>query len=374
MFSNVLRSDKKADLRGKGSWMPKRVGNLYQNLSDRAFVKAVLINACKDRPDRKDVERVKKHIDEKTEELCRLLETGAFRPRRPNVSYKFDASSQKLRTIRTVPFFPDCCVQWLIVELLRDKVLMRGMDPYCCASIPGRGGIRVYNKLKLHIAAKYKQAKYSLQCDVHHYYDNIRIDILMQKLQRRCKDEKLLSLIESILRISAAGEDGNTGLAIGFYLNQWLANFYLESIDRKIRESGLASCFVRYMDNITIIGGNKRKLRKLRALISEWLAEICLELKGDWQVFPLSKRSVNSVGYRFYSTGNIALRKRSWKIARRQFIRVARKIRNKEYIPARMARGFMSRFGNLKHLQSSRLVFRKYISEIDFASVRRAAV
>ena len=279
-----------------------------------------------------------------------------------------------MRTIRTVPFFPDCCVQWLIVELLRDKVLMRGMDPYCCASIPGRGGIRVYNKLKLHIAAKYKHAKYSLQCDVHHYYDNINIGILMQKLRRRCKDERLLSLIESILRISATGEDGNTGLAIGFYLNQWLANFYLEGIDRKIRESGLAPCFVRYMDNITIIGGNKRKLRKLRGMISEWLAEIGLELKGDWQVFPLSKRCVNSVGYRFYSTGNIALRKRSWKIARRQFMRIARKIRNSEYIPARMARGFMSRFGNLKHLKSSRTMFRKYISRIDFAIVRRAAV
>ena len=107
-------------------------------------------------------------------------------------------------------------------------------------------------KLKLHIAAKYKQTKYSLQCDVHHYYDNIRIDVLMQKLRRRCKDEKPF-LIEDILRISATGEDGSTGLAIGFYLNQWLANFYLESIDRKIRESGFAPCFVRYMDNITIL-------------------------------------------------------------------------------------------------------------------------
>lgn len=354
--------------------MPKRIGNLYQRLSDRAFVKAVLVNACKDRHGRKDVERIKNHIDEKSEELCRMLEEGTFRPRKPNVSYKYDASSQKMRTIRTVPFFPDCCVQWLIVELLRVPVFMRGMDPYCCASIPGRGGIRVYNKLKAHIAAKRKQAKYSLQCDVHHYYDNIRIDILMQKLRRRCKDERLLVLIESILRRSTTGEDGNTGLAIGFYLNQWLANFYLEDIDRRIRQSGLAPCFVRYMDNITIIGGNKRKLRKLRALIAEWLAEIGLELKGDWQIFPLSKRCVNSVGYRFFHNGRIALRKRSWKIARRQFMRIVRKIRNNEYIPARMARGFMSRFGNLKHLQSSRLIFRKYISEIDFTIVRRAAV
>lgn len=352
--------------------MPKRVGNLYQKLSDRGFVKAVLINACKDRPGRKDVERVKNHIDKKTEELCRLLETGSYKPRHPNVSYKYDSSSQKMRTIRTVPFFPDCCVQWLIVELIRKDVLMRGMDPYCCASIPGRGGIKVYRKLRNHIEAKYRKAKYALQCDVHHYYDNIRIDILIHKLRRRCKDERLISLIESILRASATGKDGNTGLAIGFYLNQWLANFYLEDIDRKIRESGLAPCFVRYMDNITVIGGNKRKLRKLRVMISEWLAEIGLELKGDWQIFPLSKRSVVSIGYRFFHNGRIGLRKRSWKIARRQFLRVARKIIAHEYIPQRMARGFLSRFGNLKHFNSPRTIFEKYITPIDFTIIRRA--
>lgn len=351
--------------------MPKRVGHLYEKLSDRAFVKAVLIEACKHRHGRKDVARVQNNIDAKTEELCRLLEEGRYKPRKPNVSYKYDPSSQKTRVIRVVPFFPDCCVQWLIVELLRGPVFMRGMDPNSCASIPGRGGIRIYKKLSRHIARKRKQSKYALQCDVHHYYDNIPIPALMDKLRRRCKDEELLALIENILVVTAP-EPGK-GLCIGFYMNQWLANFFLESTDRAVRESRVAKCYTRYMDNMTAIGGNKRKLHRLRVIISEALSRIGLELKGDWQVFPIRSRPVQAVGYRYTSDGHIMLRNRTWKLARRQFIRVMRGQENCAYIPPKMARGFMSRTGNLKHLKSQRTIYRRYICKVDFFDIKRRA-
>ena len=351
--------------------MPKRVGNLYRKLSDRSFVKAVLIEACKHRNGRKDVARVRDNIDAKTEELCRLLEAGKYKPRKPNVSYKYDPSSQKTRTIRIVPFFPDCCIQWLIVELLRDSVFMRGMDHNCCASIPGRGGMRVYRKLRYYIARKRKDSKYSLQCDVRHYYDNIPIPSLMDKLRRRCKDERLLALIEDILDTTAP-EPGK-GLCIGFYMNQWLANFFLESTDRAVRESRLVKCYTRYMDNMTAVGGSKRKLHKLRGLLSSVLQKAGLELKGDWQVFPIRSRPVQAVGYRYTSDGRVMLRHRTWKIARRQFVRVAEKLRNSKYMPAKMARGFMSRTGGLKHLNSSRRIMSGYISKIDFTQIRRIA-
>ena len=353
--------------------MPKRIGHLYEKFSDRNYVKLVLIEACRNRPGRKDVEAVKNDLDNKVEELCHMLETGSFKPSKVSKFQKYDNGSQKMRTIRTVPFYPDCCIQWLIVDALKAPVLMRGMDAYCSASVPGRGGMHVYKKIKHHISHKRKDSKYALQCDVKKYYDNIPIGGLMDKLERRCKDKRLLGLIRLILESSAIDHESNTGLCIGFYLNQWLANFYLEDADRSIRNTGRIRCYARYMDNMTMLSGNKRRLRKVLAAIAAALAILGLSLKGDYQIYPTKHRDVRAVGYRFSSNGSVMYVKRGWLRARRQFLRVKHKLRNKLFIPKNMARGMLTRRGSLKHLSSPRTIYKDYISGIDFAELKRRA-
>ena len=98
---------------------------------------------------------------------------------------------------------------------------------------------------------------------------------------------------------------------------------------------------------------------------------IGLEIKHDYQLFSLSVRDVRAVGYRFYGNGRISFRKRNWLKIRRQFIRMAIRQKTRKEIPKKSARGFLSRFGNIKHISTIRIRAR-YISQIDFMSVRRA--
>ena len=364
-LSNVSETDKKQ----RGIDVPKRVGNLYQKTQDREFVKAVLIEACRGRHDRRDVRRVADNIDAKTDTLVRIFREHSFKPHPVRKTRRYDTSSQKWRDIKTVPFFPDACIQWVIIFILIFCVFMRGMDYYCCSSIPGRGGKRIKKRITEYLLHNLKDSKYALQMDVYHYYDNISITMLMDKLRRRCKDEELLQLIELIIR--SASEDGEHGLAIGLYICQWLANFFLEEIDRKVRESGLVRCYVRYMDNMTALCGNKRRLHKLRKLVEKELAELGLTLKGDWQIFRTAKRPIVSVGYRFYGNGCIVFRKRTWLKARRQFQRVKDKQGRKADIPLRTARGMMSRIGNLKQVKSPRTIYEDYVQGVDINQIRR---
>ena len=69
-----------------------------------------------------------------------------------------------------------------------------------------------------------------------------------------------------------------------------VANTVLQPMDRLIRESGLCKHYVRYMDNLTIFGSSKRKLKKLRVLVETWLNAHQLRLKDDWQIFPTVRR------------------------------------------------------------------------------------
>lgn len=372
--------------------MPKRIGHLYEKALDKDYIRAIIHRAALHREKRPDIARVLKHLDSCVNRIYSMLLNDSYTPHKPKVVMIFDESSQKERKIQMLPFFPDCIIQWIAVDLLM-PVLRRGMDPYCSSSVPRRGGNHIYKKLKYMVRRNVRNARYCVQMDVHHYYDNISIDILMQMLRRKCKDERLLRLVERILR-SSAPEEGN-GIAIGFYLNQWMANFYLENIDRMVHRGKSIKCYVRHMDNITFLDPNRRKLKRKMWEIIERVKEIGLTIKHDFQLFPLTEsrkkatarnqrqqmrspyskpllpysRDVRAVGYRFFGTGRIMLRKRNWLKLRRQITRV------RAYgtgLSPRMARSFMSRFGNIKHVSSFR-IFADYIKDIDFSIVRRRA-
>ena len=337
---------------------------------DKDFIRQTVLRACAGRNKRFDVSKVLDRLDGVVDDLYHLLDSGKYVPARYQERRQYDPSSQKYRNIRTVPFFPDCLIQWLVVETAKDPIFLRGMDYWCCASVPGRGGARVFKGIKHYISHHRKKARYCLQMDVRHFYDTIDIDILMQKLRRRCKDEKFLSLIEKIVRASST--NGCTGIGIGYNLNQWLANFFLEDIDRFIRTLPGVGFYARYMDNMTIIGSNKRKLRKVRMAVEEELGRIRLELKGDWQVFPIRSRPVQAVGYRYTGKGKTMMRKRNWLKLRRQSFRIRHKEKEELAIIPIQARSFLSRIGSWRKYGWSRKST-AILSGMDISAIRRAA-
>lgn len=119
-------------------------------------------------------------------------------------------------------------------------------------------------------------------------------------MRRLIKDEKVLDLIWRIVK---------DGILIGAYTSQWFANAVLQPLDHLIREDkDRATHYVRYMDNLTFFGSNKRKMRRLMQKIAAWLEAHDLKLKEDWQIFPTAKRLPIAVGYR-YGRGYTLLRK-----------------------------------------------------------------
>ena len=97
---------------------------------------------------------------------------------------------------------------------------------------------------------------------------------------------------------------------MGFYLSQWLANWYLQDLDHYIKEQLGARYYIRYMDDMVIFGPNKRELHRIRKGIGDYLNNrLRLELKGNWQVFLFhyvkkngeeTGRFLDFMGFRFY--------------------------------------------------------------------------
>lgn len=342
--------------------MPKRVGYLYDKMVDRDFIRSVIQEAAKGRRNRRDIARVLADLDGYVEKTYELVATESFVPSAPKVREIYDESSEKFRKIKMVPFWPDGVIQWMLVTAMK-PVLMRGMHPWSCASIPGRGGKRIHKKIRGALRNDPKGTKYAAELDVAQYYPSISGKRLIWALARKIKDKRFLRTVYSII------ESCGGGLAIGYYICQWLANFYLEPLDRYIMTLPGVKYMTRYMDNITLLGPNKKQLHKARKLIAAFMQQrLGLSMKANWQIYPTAKRMVSAVGYRFSRT-HIILRKRNFLRFTRQCRRVKKRLDAGKPIMFAQASGLLSRTGQLKHCNSHKIRV-KYVDPIGIKNLK----
>jgi len=212
--------------------------------------------------------------EERIRELRQIIING-FVQKKPKVKRRWDPSAQKWRTISEPAQWPDQYVHHALIQALQ-PTLMRGMDPYCCGSIRGRGTRRGKEAVERWMEKDPKGTRYEFSGDVYHFYDSLKPEVVMARMRQLFKDRRVLDLIWRIVK---------DGVLIGAYPSQWFANTVLQPLDQLIRQSGLCAHYVRYMDNLTATGPNKRKLKKLRYLVDGWLNDHDLRLKGDWQIF-----------------------------------------------------------------------------------------
>lgn len=229
----------------------------------------------------------------------------------------------------------------MIVQAL-EPILMKGMDHWCCGSIPGRGISHGMKGIKRWLREDPKGTRYAAELDIKSFYRSINPRYVIRWLARKIKDRAALRLIWAIIK---------NGIKIGYYISQWMANAMLQPLDHLIREKLGVQHFLRYIDNLTLFASSKRKLHKAIKAISKWLTSVGLRLKENWQVYRVSTRMVSALGYR-YNHQKTLLRKRNLLRLKRQLARAYKKIDAGRKLAVSMAAGLLSRLGQLKHCDS----------------------
>jgi len=246
----------------------------------------------------------------------------------------FKVYEPKERDVFRLPYYPDRIVHHAIMNVLEPIFIScLTKDTYSC--IKGRG---------IHAAAKSIQkylskedTQYCLKFDIRKFYPSINHDILKGMLMRKIKDNDLLWLLDEII-------DSADGIPIGNYLSQHFANFYLSTFDHWIKEIKGVKYYSRYADDIVILSDNKEYLHSIFYEIKEYLnVNLKLTIKDNYQVFPVSSRGIDFVGYKFYHTHTL-LRKG----IKKRFARSANKNKNSLSIPSYM--------GWAKHCNSKNLL------------------
>lgn len=328
----------------------KRTGYIYDKICDIENIKTAIMKASLGKRNKRYVKQIMKNADICAQIISATLKDKEYIPSPYTIKKIVDGTSGKERTIFKPRFYPDQIIHWALMLQIQ-PLLMKGMYSYNCGSVPGRGTSYGQKAIRKWLDHDHKGTKYCLKMDIKKYYPSVDNEILKLAFRKIIKDKDCLWLIDQII-------DSNQGLPIGNFTSQWFANFFLQGLDHYIKEKLKAKYYIRYVDDLVILDGNKRRLHRYRIDIDRYLHGISLRLKGNWQVFKVSARPIDFLGLKFYYE-KTTLRKRSALRMRRR----ASKIKKKKRLSYIDACAMISYWGWIKRSDSMQF-FNKNIKPI----------
>jgi retron-type reverse transcriptase len=318
----------------------KREGNLYDKLCSMDNLILADANARRGKIHRYGIKKFDRNRDVNLQQLRSALLSGTFKTSAYDV---FKVFEPKERTIFRLPYFPDRIVHHAIMNVLEPIwVSIFTSDTFGC--IKGRGIHAALKRLK--IALKdVENTTYCLKLDVKKFYESIDHNVLKMIVRRKIKDVRMLHLLDEII-------DSADGVPIGNYLSQYFANLYLAYFDHWIKEEKGNRYYFRYADDMVILHADKKCLRTLFFEIQSYFsANLKLEIKKNWQIFPTDSRGIDFLGYVSRHT-HVIMRKS----IKKRFMRKVAKLRKRGTQGREFRMQISPWFGWAKHCDTKNLL------------------
>ena len=272
--------------------------------------------ACKGKGSHRGTQKLKDETTERAHELHTSLITRVYRPG----EYKqFTINERgKERIIQHLSLDPD----GVVFESLISSSAQKFTDLFSentHAAIKNHGVHTALKQLRRYLKNDPDGTRYCYKIDVKKYFPTINRTILKQQLRRMFADDGILWLFDLIIDSAP----GDCGIPIGNYTSQYLANLYLTPLVHWAQNTLKLHYYIRYMDDIVILAGSKDELHAIHREIDWYLRRnLYLEIKGNWQIFPVADRGIDFGGYRTWPN-KVLLRKSTLK----RMIVACRKIR-----------------------------------------------
>jgi len=296
----------------------KRYGDLWNKIIDKENIRQAHKKARKDKSFYSEVQYVDEHLEECVDKIHEMLKnkTYTIKPSDYTKFTKWDKT--KFRDIYKLNYFPHRIIQWCLL-LQTQYIFINSFISQTYASLPNRG---------IHLALKtlreYSQDKnntqYCLKIDIHHFYPSINRKINKKQLKNKFKDKDVLWLMFMLID----SLEGDKGIAIGSLFSQYDGNFVLTPFDHWIKEEKKVKYYERYCDDMIFLSNSKEELHELLKEIKIYLKDnLDLELKDNYQIFPVDDRGIDFLGYRSFRNYTI-LRKTTYKKYKRKMLRISK--------------------------------------------------
>lgn len=145
-------------------------------------------------------------------------------------------------------------------------------SPHSYGFRPGRSAAQAVKAAQDHI---HSGKRWVVDMDLEKFFDRVNHDVLMARVARRVKDQRLLTLIRRYLAsgIMSGGlvSPRNEGTPQGGPLSPLLSNILLDDLDRELAKRGHAFC--RYADDCNVYVCSQAAGQRVLASLSRFLKE-----------------------------------------------------------------------------------------------------
>lgn len=264
------------------------------------------------------------------ESLRREISAGSFRITRSDVRDLHVTEGYKERDVQAPTIEKRVGIHAIMVVV--ERYTYPTLITNTAASIKGRGMHWLHHIVEEDLVNAPILTQYYYQNDIHHYYDSISQEKMMQIIRRYVSDPILLPIIDSFVMLMPHG------LSKGLRSSQCFANLYLNEVDhymlqhveRYEKDGETRYLYYRYCDDTVMLAATKKELWRLRDLHVEAVARLGLEVKASEAVRPLDD-GLDFLGYVHYGTHSM-LRKRIKQKAARKLAKVKSRKRRQEII------------------------------------------
>lgn len=216
--------------------------------------------------------------------------------------YFFEVFEPKKRLIHALHYqdrvVQHCLCDEIVGPSLESKLIF---DNAACRI--GKGSSFVYKWITLFLSDYYKKhgcQGYFLRCDIRKFFDSIDHQILKEKLSEVFHDVNTYQFLMDI--IDSYEVTSGKGIPMGNQTSQWFAIYYLDELDRFIKEKLRIKYYVRYMDDMLIIAQDKNGLKVILSLLRVFLRiNLKMSFNDKTQIYPL-RNGTDFLGFHFYLT------------------------------------------------------------------------
>ena len=216
-------------------------------------------------------------VDRLLDELAADLKEGSYRPLPARRVFIPKPGTVERRPL-SIPTVRDRIVQ-AAAKAVIEPIFEADFEPSSFGFRPKRAA---HDALQLILDECYRGRRWVVETDIANCFEAIPHDRLMQAIEERIVDRKLLKLLRAMLRAGAM-EEGTvrrsvSGTPQGGVISPLLCNVYLHRLDRDWQTRG-HGVLVRYADDLVVMCGTEAEARAALAALRAILVELGLEPK-----------------------------------------------------------------------------------------------